>query len=68
MFVNNENTYDNTLLINCRRGDEKVVFGYSSSDVLNLFFNYNYLISSATLAILNVFKEINNIQCKNKFI
>ncbi len=51
--MNNRNTDGSTLLINCRRSDEKVVFGYFSSNVLNLSFNYNYLISLPTL---NYFK------------
>ncbi len=59
--MNNKNTYDSTLLINCRKSDKEVVFSYFSSNVLNLSFNYNCLISSATLTILNVSKETNNI-------
>ncbi len=68
IFVNNGNTDGSILLINCRKSDEKVVFSYSSSDVLNLSFNYNCLISSATSTIPNNFKKTSNIQCKNEFI
>ncbi len=62
--MNNRNTYSNTLLISCI-SDEKTVFGYFSSNVLNLSFNSNYLISSPSPTILNDRKKTNNIQCEN---